>query len=183
MMSYSEAANRYAQAMFELAQEDGGKEIIFDQLREVRKAFVGNADIESFFSSPVVSAASKLQVINNTLKELKLHPLVERLLELLCQKNRLSLFTQLVLAYQDKADAVHGVIRGTVRSASTLQAEESKNIETIVSKVTQKKVILTYTQDPALLGGLVAQVGSYTFDDSLDSHLHRIRDELKRRTH
>jgi F-type H+-transporting ATPase subunit delta len=44
-----------------------------------------------------------------------------------------------------------------------------------------KKIILTYKEDPTLLGGVVAQVGGWTFDDSIETHLIKMNEELNRR--
>jgi F-type H+-transporting ATPase subunit delta len=61
-------------------------------------------------------------------------------------------------------------------------AQESRTkIEDIVTKVTRKKVILSFVEDAKLIGGTVAQVGGWTFDDSLESHLRRLNEDLNRR--
>jgi F-type H+-transporting ATPase subunit delta len=52
-----------------------------------------------------------------------------------------------------------------------------------VAQVTGKKVILEYKEDASLLGGLIAEVGSLTFDDSLETQLRTMNEELKRRAH
>ncbi|MFZ4405339.1 MAG: F0F1 ATP synthase subunit delta, partial [Pseudobdellovibrionaceae bacterium] len=49
----------------------------------------------------------------------------------------------------------------------------------ILSKKLNKKIILTSQKDPSLLGGLVAQVGGWTFDDSLKAHLSKLEEILK----
>jgi F-type H+-transporting ATPase subunit delta len=67
-----------------------------------------------------------------------------------------------------------------VRSATVLAPEERQRVEEFVGRATQKHVILTYKEDPTLLGGLVANVGSLTFDDSLSSHLKRINEQINR---
>lgn len=101
---------------------------------------------------------------------------------LLARKQRLGIFNDVVTAYQALADEKHGVVRGTVRSTTVLAPDERKRIEQTVNRVTKKNSILTYKEDPLLLGGLVAEVGSYTFDDSLASHLRRMNEQLTRRT-
>jgi F-type H+-transporting ATPase subunit delta len=48
-------------------------------------------------------------------------------------------------------------------------------------KILNKKIVLTYTEDPGLLGGMVAQVGGWNFDETIEKHLKRMSDELNRR--
>ena len=71
-----------------------------------------------------------------------------------------------------------------VRSARqpSLAPEERQRLEKTIEGVLNKKVILTYKVDPSVIGGLIASVRSFTFDDSIDSHLKRMNEELKRRT-
>ena len=60
---------------------------------------------------------------------------------------------------------------------------EREQIQEKISKATNKKVILTYVEDPTVIGGLIAEAGGYRFDDTLTTHLIKLKDELNRRTH
>ncbi|MES2964311.1 MAG: ATP synthase F1 subunit delta, partial [Bdellovibrionota bacterium] len=104
------------------------------------------------------------------------------LINLLARKDRLGVFGEIVHAFEAEADAANNVARGVVRSATVLGQDDRKRIEDQVERVLKKKVILSYKVDPSVIGGLVAQVGSYTFDDSISAHLKRMNEELKRRT-
>src|SRR5690606_21954107 len=115
----------------------------------------------------------KTEVIKKALGEQKISDELINLLFVLAQKSRLSLFDQILYAYEQKSDRAHGVTRGFVRSATILSPEERKKIEDKVSEVTKKKVILTYKEDPAIIGGLVAEVDGFRFDDTLQNHLRR----------
>ena len=101
---------------------------------------------------------------------------------LIADNGRFGVFQELVGAFQAEADAANNVCRGTVRSATVLGQGERQRVEETVEKVLKKKVIMTYKVDPSVIGGLVAQVGSYTCDDSISAHLQRMNEELKRRT-
>ena len=48
-----------------------------------------------------------------------------------------------------------------------------------LSAATSRKIILDRTVDPAILGGVVAQVGSVVYDGSLRSQLEDLRRTLK----
>jgi uncharacterized protein YbcI len=56
-----------------------------------------------------------------------------------------------------------------------------KVIKEKLEKLTGKKVVLEYHEDKSLIGGLVAQVGSFSFDDSLETQLRLMREDLKRK--
>ena len=100
---------------------------------------------------------------------------------MLARNDRFAVLPDLVSAFEKEIDASNNVTRGVVRSAIALGQDERSRIEKTVEEFLKKKVIMTYKVDPSVIGGLVAQVGSYTFDDSIQSHLTRMNEELKRR--
>ncbi|MES2855080.1 MAG: ATP synthase F1 subunit delta, partial [Bdellovibrionota bacterium] len=127
-------------------------------------------------------ADQRIKVLEAAVANKNVNKEVYDLILLLAKKGRFSIFSEVVHAFQDEIDASNGVARGTVRSATALGQPERQRLEETVERVLKKKVILTYKVDPTVIGGLVAQVGSHTFDDSISSHLRRMNEELKRRT-
>ncbi len=180
-MKFSELANRYAKALFELTAQGEKGDKVLDELRALEQIFGRDEQIREFLASPVVKVEDKLAALKAAMTGKGLSEEVESFVALLAQKNRLGIFPQIVEAMKAQSDVAHGVTRGAVRSAVVLPPNERKQIEDIVSKYTSKQVILTYKEDPSVIGGLIAEVGSYTFDDTLTSHLRRLKDEMTRR--
>lgn len=176
-------ATRYARAIYNLAKEKNEQDTVFEQMRVISGAFQNDKEIAGFLFSPLVRPAQKVEALTKLTATLQASDALKNFLLLLAKKNRLGIFAQILVAYEQIADDAHGVTRGTVRSATVLAPEERKRIETLVGRATKKQVILTYKEDPSLLGGLVAEVGSFTFDDSLTSHLKRINEQITRSTH
>jgi F-type H+-transporting ATPase subunit delta len=182
-MKHMTIASRYAKALYGLAKEKNEQDSIFKQMRVIEEAFRTDKEIQEFIHSPLFRPTDKVKAIEALLAKLQVSDVLKNFLLLLAKKNRLGVFSEMLTAYETISDEAHGVTRGTVRSATPLGPEDRKRIEELVSKATKKQVILTYKEDPALLGGLVADVGSFTFDDSLISHLKRINEQLNRSAH
>lgn len=176
-------ASRYARALYGLAKEAGAQDEVFAQMRVVEDAFDLESEITEFVHSPVIRPVDKEKAIGSLMAKIKMHDVLKNFLLVLARKNRLPILSEVIQAYQTIADEAHGVTRGVVRSATALAPAERQRIEELVGKATKKQVILTYKEDPSLVGGLVAEVGSYTFDDSLQSHLMRINEQLTRSAH
>lgn len=104
-------------------------------------------------------------------------------LMILADKGRTAILPEIVDSYQLYIDEDNGVTRGEVVSSHQLSPSEREQISDLVSKKTNKRVILTYKEDPKLIGGLIARVEGYTFDDTLSMHLNRLNEDLKRRVH
>lgn len=181
-MKYSEVARRYAHALYDLAAESGAQNKMLEQLRGLKKVFLDDKTTREFLTSPLTKASDRQQTLIKALESGGVLEDVKKLVLLLAQKNRLGFFGEIVLAFQDRADQAGGVTRGTVRSAHVLSEDERKQVETMVKKATGKNVILNYKEDASVIGGLIAQVGSYTFDDTIGSHLRRMKEELNRKT-
>jgi F-type H+-transporting ATPase subunit delta len=181
-MKASGIGQRYAKAIFELALDNRTQEKVFSDLRELDRLFKADKEVHEFLVSPMISAEQRIKVLEAAITNKNVSREVMDLLLLLAKKGRFAVFTEVVHAFQSEIDASNGVSRGTVRSATALGQPERQRLEQTVERVIKKKVILTYKVDPSVIGGLVAQVGSYTFDDSISSHLRRMNEELKRRT-
>lgn len=179
-MKYGQLANRYARAIYMLAKDAGVQDAVFDEMRVVAEALSADPEVAAFLESRLVRPADKVAVITKLTESIKMQDVLKRFLTTLARKGRLPIFGQAVEAYQLINDEAHGVTRGTVRSATVLGPDERKQISELVSRATKKQVVLTYKEDPTLLGGLVAEVGSLTFDDSLISHLRRMNEQLTR---
>lgn len=181
-MRVSELALRYSKAAFDLARESKNQEKVFTDLRAISEVIEKDQDIKGYLASPLVNAEAKAAALEKAFAGAGLSKEAHQLIVLLAQKERLPLFEQVFLGFQNLLDKANGVSRGTVRSATALAAGDRQQIEAIVEKAINKKVIMTYKVDTSVIGGLVAQVGSYTFDDSIDAHLRKLNEELKRRT-
>lgn len=178
----SEVSRRYARALYDLSKQAKTQDKVFAELRTLKQVFEADAAIHNFVSSPLIPPTQKIAALKAALTG-KISEELSNTLILLAEKNRLDIFTELVSAFEAISDEDHGVTRGTVRSAATLSPEARQQIEDTVTKVTKKKVILNFTEDPKLLGGMIAQVGGWTFDDSLETHLTRMSEDLNRRSH
>ena len=181
-MKTSEVSRRYAKSLFELSQEAGAVEKTLGELRELSKAY-GDESIQAFMGSRVVSAKDKLSVIEGLTKSFDFSETTRNFLKTLASKGRLSCIPEIASSFESCADEKNEVVRGTVRSTHVLSPDEKAEIEKTIQQVIKKKVIITYTEEENIIGGIEAQVGGYTFDDSLLTHLNKLKEELKRSVH
>ena len=181
MIFVSEVAKRYASALFEATTDKSKNAEVLEELRVVEKIISTNEDIKKFVDSPLIAGEDKatelLKAFASASNEIK------NLVATMASNGRITEWSGLVTAYQARTDESHNVVRGTVRSAAPLGPDQRQAIEARVTQVTGKKVILEYKEDKALIGGLVAEVGSLTFDDSIETQLRLMNEELKRRSH
>jgi len=181
-MKHAQLAGRYARALIALSQESSSTERVIIELRALREAFQQDPSIQDFLASPAISPTDKEAALKKALAQSKVSTETLNFVLFLSQRDRIGLFSEIVDAFEESSDAIHGVTRGSVESAIALGPDARRELERIVKKVIQKEVILNYKLNPSIIGGLIARVGSYTFDDSISSHLRRMNEDLKRRT-
>ncbi len=180
-MRVSEVSKRYAKALLAAAKSKNADAKIASELIAVSKIVNADAQVKQFFANPGLTADQKLAVIKTAFESKGLSEEVYNFLLLLAEKSRLSIIGEVTEAYQALVDLEQGITRGVVKSARPVDAAVKAELESKIEKVLKKKIVLTFQEDPKLLGGMVAHVGGWTFDDSIETHLKKINEELNRR--
>ncbi|WP_413289470.1 ATP synthase F1 subunit delta [Bdellovibrio sp. HCB337] len=180
-MKISEVSRRYAKALMALAKQKGQHARAHSELEAIAKVFKTDATVHDYFLNPLIGPDAKLAVVKNSFQGKGLSEEVYNTLLLLAEKNRMGKFEEIVAAFEEQMDVEQNVTRGSVKSAKALSEGDKKDLEGKITKILNKKIILTYKEDPTLLGGVVAQVGGWTFDDSIETHLIKLNEELNRR--
>lgn len=180
-MRVNEVSKRYAKALLAAAKQKGANSKVSAEIVAVAKIVEADPQVKEYFANPMVSVEQKLTVVKTAFEGKGLSEELLNLLMLLAEKARLSLVGEIAAAYQDLEDAEQGITRGVVKSARPIEASVKAELEKKIEQVLKKKIVLTFQEDPKLLGGVVAHVGGWTFDDSIETHLKKINEELNRR--
>lgn len=175
-MRDEELAHRYAKALFELSANEIQQKFLEELTLVVELLSV--PELKGFYLSPVIQINEKLRLLEETLKVLPISSDMKQFIQLLVVKKRLGIIKKISQKYQELLDQSFGVSRGRIRASRVLRADELTNIEQVISHVTNQSVELEFELDSEIGGGIVAQVGTYMFDDSLTSHLRRLKHNL-----
>jgi F-type H+-transporting ATPase subunit delta len=172
-------ARRYAKALFSLAEEKGRVEAWSDVLLALKEAIEGSPDLADVLSNPVYSKEQRRAIVEKLAHALRLEAEPAQLLFLLGDRNRLAYLAAVVDTFRDLADQHLGRLRAKVTSAVPLDPQAVQAIADKLSQSTKAKVLLDPSVDPAILGGVVAQVGSLVYDGSIRTQLEDLRRSLK----
>lgn len=173
-------AVRYAKALLSITKQKGTNKEALEQLQAINQSLNSDPVLKEFFANPVVTPEQKTKVLKVALEGQKFSEEVVSTLLLMADRGRFSMVSEFVQAFQDGLDKEEGVTRGIVRAAKPLSSEAKADLEKKITEVLRKKIVLTFKEDPTLLGGVIAQVGGWTFDDSIETHLKRMNEELNR---
>jgi F-type H+-transporting ATPase subunit delta len=172
-------ARRYAKALFGLAVEQNRVEAWSDALVALQKAVDDSADLQDVLSNPVYSKEQRRAIVEQLARALRLDAEPTHLLYLLAERNRLGYLDAIVRTFRELSDAKLGRVRAKVTTAVPLEAPALAAIATRLGQATSATVLVDRQVDPAILGGVVAQVGSLVFDGSLRTQLEDLRKTLK----
>ncbi len=172
MARRSSTANRYAEAIFQVASEDNSFDLWLRELSEV-ELLLADPYAAQVLLNPVIPAERKLSII--TAARPGLHPSVGRTLRLLIDRGRLDALPQLVERLRFLIDRQRGVDTARVTSAVALDQRERELLGARLSARFGKRIRLEETVDPSLIGGVVAQVGDQIIDGSVRGRLERLR--------
>jgi F-type H+-transporting ATPase subunit delta len=173
-------ARRYARALLDVSSEARRTDAVADQLSSLVKAFEQSRELSDVFLNPAYSRGQRSQVVEALMQLVgNVEPALANTLRLLVDRNRLIYLPDIARAFRDMADAQAGRVRGQVTSATKLTPDALEQLRNTLQQLTQRNVILESREDPALLGGVSAQVGSVLYDGSVRTQLEQLRRELK----
>ena len=172
----SVSARRYARAIFELAQEGDHVDAWAKRLAAVR-AVLTDERVRRVLVNPTVPTATRVELVAG-LADRGMGKEGLNLAKLLVASRRVGVIDGIVEEYDRLADESADRVRATATTAVELSDGDRRRVGKELSERLGKEVRLEVEVDPAILGGLVTQIGSRVFDGSIARHLARVREQL-----
>jgi F-type H+-transporting ATPase subunit delta len=173
------AATRYARALLDVAvKEKADLELIENELTQFVDLFKQHPLLEKVLLNPAVPVPRKRAAVADLLAQAKFTPIVSKLLALLADRDRLVLMPDLLAAYGDRLLDHRGIVRAEVTTATPLDAGRTAAIQKALAALTGRTVRLATKIDQAIIGGLVARIGSTVYDASVTRQLEKMKERL-----
>ncbi|MBL8921480.1 MAG: ATP synthase F1 subunit delta [Myxococcaceae bacterium] len=170
-------ARRYARALLEASGPQADQ--VLSQLEELVRYLHSTPAVFEALANPAATRSARMTMTDGLIKAAEgMQPTLANLLKLLTDRNRFSAITVMALQFRDLVDARLGRVRGTVTSAALLGDAQLVAIKAQLETLTQRKVVLEAKVDQSILGGVIATVGSRTYDGSLKSQLREMGRQL-----
>ena len=170
-------ANRYAEALFQLSEEENITKEIYNELHDVVEVIKNNKELDNVLKSPLVAKNEKTQLIEALFNN-KINNDLKNFLKILVEKGRISSLKSIELTFKELLNDKHNIIEGTVISAIALTEKQVKELEEKLSKKYNKNVTLENKVDESILGGVLVRLGNTQIDGSVKTRLDNIKDQL-----
>ena len=179
-MTSGAAAGRYARALFDVVQKEGGNlEQVQADLQQFVDVFARHSALQSTLGNPAIPTSKKQAVAKALIERAgPISPVVAKLIVLLAERDRLMLLSDIARGYGERLMDHLKVIRGEVTTAVALAPEKLRALEQGLAQATGRKVILESRVDPSIIGGVVTRLGSTVYDGSITTQLQKLKQSL-----
>ncbi|WP_152046582.1 F0F1 ATP synthase subunit delta [Aureimonas psammosilenae] len=175
----SGVAERYALSLFELARDEGQIDTVESELNQFARAIDEDADFRRFVESPLFSADEQVRAISAIVDASHPSALTGNFLKVVAANRRLFALPGMIRGFRHLAAAHRGEVEAEVTSAHPLNDEQRRQLVETLGAYAKKTVTVRENVDPAILGGLVVQIGSRQIDTSIRTKLNSLKFALK----
>lgn len=172
-------AERYASALYELADESKALDQVAADLKAIRAMMASSADLMRLIRSPVLGRSEQARAVSALAERAGFNVLTGRFLGTLASNRRLFALSSVIDAFLAELARRRGEATADVTSAIALTPAQTQALEEALKSVVGSKVSVDLKVDKSLIGGLVVRVGSRMIDTSLATKLRRLRLAMK----
>jgi F-type H+-transporting ATPase subunit delta len=175
-MSVEMVARRYAGAFADTVVNDPG--VVMTELFAWVDMLENNSELNSVFGNPSIQLTQKENILNELIARMKPSLKTSNFLRVLLQNGRLMNIGRIAERFKAEIAERSGNISASVTTARSLSQAQADDLKANLEKLTGKNVTLDLNIDTELLGGVVAQVGSTIYDNSVRTQLENLRKQI-----
>jgi len=173
-----EIARVYARSLFEVAQEQNKLDTVRDELGAFADAVDANRELQTFFFSPYFSTAEKKDGLDRAVSGAD--PIVVNFLKLLIENHR----TPAIFRVRRELDRLwreeNKLLPVQITSAVALDQATVTLLGDRIAQQTGRKIDLSASVEPDIIGGIVVRVGNSILDASIRNRLEQLRKQVAR---
>jgi F-type H+-transporting ATPase subunit delta len=173
-----EIAAVYARSLFEVASEQDKLDLIRDQLGAFADALDESRELQVFFFSPYFSTAEKEDGLDRAISDAD--PTFVNFLKLLIENHRMPVIFRVRRGYEELWEDENQLLPVQITSAVELDKGTVEQIGDRIAEQTGRKVDLSSSVEPDILGGIVVRVGNSVLDASVRNRLEQLRKQVAR---
>ncbi|CQR46166.1 ATP synthase subunit delta [Paraliobacillus sp. PM-2] len=176
-MSKALISKRYAEALFQLAEEKHILEAMESELMIVKEVFQNNPDFILFLDNPGLEGNDKKQLIDQAFTDFSTE--VVNTLKLLVDRHHEEVVIDMVDAFINLFDEARGIKQATVYSVRELSDEEKTQLANVFqAKLHIAKLKINNVIEPDIIGGVKLRIGNTIYDGSVKGKLEQFEKNI-----
>ncbi len=172
-------AERYAAALYELADADKALDSVADDLRRLTAMFDESGDLKRLLTSPLIGRSEQSKAMTALLDKAGAGDLTRRFVQVVVRNQRGFALPGMAKAYLAELARRRGEVTAEVTVAQPLGEAQLQTLTETLRAAVGSKVRVETEVDPSLIGGLIVKVGSRMVDSSIKSKLQKLQLAMK----
>jgi F-type H+-transporting ATPase subunit delta len=182
-MRVQPAARRFAAALFDVTRKAGSEDRAGQQLSDLAALVASHAELGRVAASRSLPPAAKKAVFTAILDAAGItSDEVRRLVGMLADRDRLPLLGPVAAAFSDRLMEAKRMARADVVTAVPLTPASRAALAEALGRASGKTVTMSEKVDPAIIGGVVARIGTFVYNGSVANQLERLKKQLTSNT-
>ena len=167
----------YAEALYSLANEENCVEEIYEQIGGVKFAFSDNPQFAKILDRPCFASDERDALIDRCFKDVNINLL--NCIKVM-SKRRVSVdFVQMADEFMKLYRKEYGIELVSVITAVPLSDDMREKLKLRLEEKLSKKVILSATVDPSIMGGIIVRTENSQMDSSVKTRLDDVEKQIK----
>ncbi|MBC2576311.1 F0F1 ATP synthase subunit delta [Peptostreptococcus canis] len=173
----SQVASRYAEALFQLAEEENKTSEVYSEIFEMNDLIKNNVDLYDVLRSPFISRDEKKNVADRIFTD-SVSINSRNFLMVLIDNNRTTELDSIVLSFKNMLNDKNNVSEGKVITAIALTEEQLSELESNLSAKYNRSIKLVNEISEDIIGGVLVKIGNEEIDGTLKTRLDSLKEVL-----
>ena len=170
-------ADRYARALFMIAQKQNSIAVVEQELHAVQHSVRENRAFKKLLGFPNITITEKQAIVERIYGK-QVSKLTLNFIGVLLQKGRIAYLDPITEKFLILCSEAQGRIDARVTTVFTLAADTQDKIRKFLSDLLHKQITLSIASDPSMLGGIRIQLGDKVLDGSVAYSLKKLKESL-----
>ena len=172
-MKNNREVNKYAGAVFAVAEGSGQLSDVSQHLRILLTAYKTSSDLRLFLQSRRIPLGNKSKILKVVLEDVLSEFGFELLVQLL-NDGQIQLLEEIIKRVLFLIDNKSGAMKVTVTTSSLLNENELDELVTGIEKKLEKKIEMESVVDTKIIAGIKFRIGNTIIDGSIATRLQKL---------
>ena len=169
MANVTNGIKAYGEALFSLAEELGETNEVLGDVETLEAVIKSSPEYLKMLDSPALAREERIRLIDQSLSTLNKN--LVNVTKLLAEKRLCHALPKVLECFKREYERSRGIERVEVVSAVMLSEAQKVKLKAKLEGMTHKQIIISYTHDPSLLGGMKLRYMGIQLDGSVKSKL------------
>ena len=169
MTDVTSGMKAYGEALFSLTEETNETEAVLSDVKTLEAVIKGSPEYLKLLDSPALAREERLSLIDRSFSTL--NKSLVNVTKLLAEKRLAHALPKVLEHYVRAYEVSRGIEHVEVISAVALTDAQKAKLKAKLEGITKKQIIISYTHDPSLLGGMKLRYMGRELDGSIKTKL------------